>query len=322
MKKYRILSLVMACVLFLSAVFTMADSATAVGYEKIVGWEFGGSDSYPSDWGRGGYTAANVQPVISIADGRLRMEVDYTPAASTTYNRAMAQYNFTESAQMDLSEAVRVTFDYYCKPGEEPSQFMAVFSGKLSADVSSTTVTASGKLADLAEKQETSDLEGYDLYKVTLPLSNAETDATQRSHTARMQLGEIRTNNTYQGTVYFDDIMFWKESGEAVPVSAVSLSDELAVYGKAITATAEKIDGTVSWQWYAASSYDLADAEAIAGAESTAYTPSLQLAGGWIYCVADNGATQVRSPAVRVAVADTLKETPVPYSTTAVDANG
>ncbi|MGN0164634.1 MAG: GDSL-type esterase/lipase family protein [Lachnospiraceae bacterium] len=322
MKKRRIISLVMALILSMGTILSMLGTAQADenGYDKIVGWEFGGSDSYSNAWGRGGYTATNVQPVISITDGKLKVVEDYTPATSTTYNRAMVQYNFGETTQMNLGEADLLTFDFYCETGSEPSQFMVCFSGKLQGATSATTVTENGSFSKLAKKV-TSDLSGYDKYEVsvTLTAGDSNKNITQREHTARMQIGEIRTNNTFQGTIYYDNIMFWKE---ADIVSSVSLDSNLAVYNEKITATAENISGTLSYQWYTGSDYAMSDANEVSGATETEFIPSIEMIGGWVHCVVTNGTDIYTSKAVRIAAANVNKQTDIPYTTESVADNG
>lgn len=320
MKKNRILSLLLVITLFAGIALPGIHIVYAADaqYEKLVEWTFDGNDEYSAAWSKGGYTASGLTPVYSITGGKLQVEEDYTPSSNATYNRIMALYSFgSGSDQKDLSEAVKLSFTFYSRTGDElPSQFIAVYTGKLEGAGSNTTVSETWKFSNVATKEDNSDLEGFDRYTVSVPLG--ESTKEQRGYITRWQLGEIRTNNTYQGTVYYDDIVFWRERENA---PAVTLDKTAAVQGQNITATAVNIQGTIAWQWYIAPSLDLSEAQPISNAVSAEYVPELKQAGGWIYCVADNGAAQVQSPAVRVAAAQDLVETPVPFSQTTVNQN-
>ena len=182
----RLLSLVLSAALTSTMLFSTSIIASAADdYGEMVKWEFGGNDAYSNNWTKGGYTTSGLTPTYTITDGRLEVAEDYTGLTST-YNRVMAQYNFTETAQLDISNATKITFDYYCKTNQTPNQFLLVFSGKKSTDAGSTTVTEGGSFANTATKYDTSDIVGYDKYAVTISMTESETNVEQRAHVARM----------------------------------------------------------------------------------------------------------------------------------------
>ncbi|MBQ8281557.1 MAG: hypothetical protein IJZ25_04045 [Lachnospiraceae bacterium] len=317
----RIISVILMLALCVCGLYQEPHMAEAAeSYEEVAGWRFDSTDTYSNSWSKGGYTSSGITPTYTIENGYLKVEEDYTGATSTTYNRAMAMYSFGASSQADLSEAVKVTFNYYCTSGNTPSQFMFVFTGKLSGASSNTTVSESGAFSGLATKQTTSDIEGYDKYEVTYELTAGDNDANinQRAYVTRMQIGEVRTNNTFKGTVYYDNIVFWKE---AVNAPKATLNYELAVFGKNISVSVANLTGTLSYQWYKASSADLSDAQAIEGAVSASYTPVMKQVGGYLYCVVTNGTESITSNVVRIAAAEEHVETKIPFTTTAVSNN-
>ncbi|MGN0660363.1 MAG: SGNH/GDSL hydrolase family protein, partial [Oscillospiraceae bacterium] len=311
----KLLSSVLSLALASSALVPIPHFASAADeLIEVVNWSFDGNDAYSADWGKGGYTTTSLTPTYTITDGRLKVDEDYTVLTST-YNRVMAQYSFGESSQFDLSSAVKFTFDYYCETDKAPNSFLLVFSGKLEGASSSTTKTDSAAFSKSAVKYESSDLEGYDKYAVTIDLTVTEDFKTQRAHTARLQIGEIRTDNTYNGSVFYDNITAWKIN-ENAPEAVIDA--DKAVYNKAVTAAPKNMEGTIDYQWYKAFSYT-SEGTAIDGATEASYTPSIDTIGGYVYCTLTNNSKEYVSKRVRV-IADesTIKETPIKLTNTTI----
>lgn len=322
----QIIAVILTIALCVSGLYQESFTVNAAeNYEKMIGWEFGGTDSYNGSWTKGGYTSSGITPSYSIANGYLKVDADYTSATSTTYNRVMAMYSFGSSTQADLGDSTKVTFDYYCTAGNIPSSFMLVFTGKIEGASSNTTITETGKFADVATKQSVSEISGYDKYSVSLELTAGDDNAniTQREYITRFQVGEIRTNNTFNGTVYYDNLVFWKDSsgGEAEDLGSVGLSRELAIYNTKINAIPENINGTINYQWYKATKADLSDATKIDGATESEYVPAMKYIGAYLYCQVSNGTETYNSNAVRIAAADKLVATDIPFTTTTVSNN-
>ncbi len=285
-------------------------------YEEIAEWKFDGNDTYGADWSKGGYTSAGVSVGFDKSNGYLKMDEDYTAATSTTYNRAMAMYSFGASSQADLSDAVKVSFDYYCTEGSEPSQFIFVFTGKIEGASSNTTVSENVQFGKAADLQSVSDIEGYNKYSVSYELSAV--NAEQRGYITRMQIGEIRTNNTFKGTVGYDNIVFWKEADNR---SKAVLDSSIAVYDKNINVEVTNFTGNLTYQWYKSSKADLSDAAVINGANSKSFKPEMKYIGGYIYCEASDGTNTIKSNAVRVAAGKAYVKTEIPFTTTAISGN-
>lgn len=315
----RLMSLALALALTSSAISTIPFTASAAEeMTEIVKWEFDGNDTYANNWSKGGYTTSGLTPTYTITDGHLKVDEDYT-SLSSTYNRVMAQYNFTETAQLDISEATKLTFDYYCPTGSStPSSMLLVFSGKLSSDVSSTTKTDSATFSTAATKYAASDIADYDKYAVSIDLTSTDDFVTQRAHVARMQIGEIRTNTTFKGAVYYDNIAVWKLNENA---PKASIDKKIAVYNESISVNTENMDGEVKYQWYKATSY-AAEGVEIENATNASYVPERKNIGGYLYCTVTSNNKAYTSNRVRVAAGDTVvRETNIKLTNTTIAEN-
>lgn len=248
----RLLSLALSLALassFLSIPFAASAEDSLI---ELVKWEFDGNDSYNNAWTKGGYTTGSFTPSYTIIDGRLKVDEDYTILTST-YNRVMAQYSFSEANQFDFSKATKFTFDYYCPTGEEPSSFLLVYSDKLEGASASSAKTDSASFSFAAVKYDTSDMTDYDKYAVSITLASTDEFVKQRGHVARLQVGEIRTNNIFSGSVYYDNITAWMINDNA---PKATLNSDIAVYNKSISVVGENMEGEVDCRWYKSSSYN------------------------------------------------------------------
>lgn len=292
------LSLALVSTSFLSIPFAASAEENLI---ELVKWEFDGNDSYSNAWTKGGYTTGSLTPSYTIIDGHLKVDENYTVLTST-YNRVMAQYSFGETSQFDFSKATKFTFDYYCPTGEEPSSFLLVYSGKLEGASVSTTKTDSTSFSSAAVKYDISDMTDYDKYAVSITLSSTDEFVTQREHVARLQVGEIRTNNTFSGTVYYDNITAWMINDNA---PKATLNSDVAVYNKSIAAVGENMEDEVDYQWYKSSSH-IDEGSAIEGATNSEYIPTMDTIGGYLYCKLTNKSSDYVSKRVKVVAGDTM----------------
>lgn len=311
---------------------TFANETDAVTeeYEELQRWAF---DSDVSGWEKGGYwTGAVTGGEVKWNDGLLGLTENFT-ACTGTWNQTSIKVSITKG---QFAEAAKVTFDYYTTVA--PSRLIMVFAGSVEGTYTKEDGTASENpwanaqqtymFTDVAaDTGSTVEIDSvtYKKYSVTLTvddntLAYGYTDLTSaqvRKYASSFTLGEIRTDNAYAGSVFFDNVSVMKKK---TVTAGVTLSADLAVYDTAITAVPAGIGEGMqaSYAWYVCTNAAGADAAPIAEAQAKEFTPGIEHIGGWIYCTVTVGEEQLTSNKVRVAASAELKTIELPVSETKI----
>ena len=317
---------------------TFANETDAVTeeYEELQGWTF---DSDVSGWKKGGYWTNDATGVVTGGDvtwndkGLLGLTENFT-ACTGTWNQTSIKVSITKG---QFAEAAKVTFDYYTTAA--PSRLIMVFAGSVEGTYTKEDGTTSENnpwanaqqtymFTDVATETESAVEIGsvtYTKYSVTLTVDDNAlaygyedlTSAQVRKYASSFTLGEIRTDNAYAGSVFFDNVSVMKKK---TVTAGVTLSADLAVYNTAITAEPAGIGEGVqaSYAWYVCTNAAGANAAPIAEAQAKEFTPDIEHIGGWIYCTVTVGEEQLTSNKVRVAASDQSKAIELPVSETKI----
>ena len=288
----------------------VTDYGKAPKYDPVVEWNF--DDATETEWAEHGWTTAEIKDTdIRVENQMLKVTQDYT-SCTGTFNRGGAGITLSGA---DYSKMTTISFELYCKEGEAPNQveaivqtssagadnknFQRLYTGSVSAYKDAATVTINE--------------ESYNKYNMSFSLSDNETDKTAREETTGLILSLVRTDSSFNGTVYLDNIIVHGAESEAKAV----IQTAPAVYNEAVTVATENIsDPATEWQWYKAASYT-AEGEEISGGNAESYTPQNSDLGGWIYCDVVAGGYRYTSNRVRV-VGSELKETSIEINSTTI----
>lgn len=311
---------------------TFANETDAVTeeYEELQRWAF---DSDVSGWKKGGYwTSAVMGGEVNWNKGLLGLTENFT-ACTGTWNQTSINVSITKG---QFAEAAKVTFDYYTT--DAPSRLIMVFAGSVEGTYTKEDGTTSKNpwanaqqtymFTDVAaDTGSTVEIDSvtYKKYSVTLTvddntLAYGYTDLTSaqvRKYASSFTLGEIRTDNTYAGSVFFDNVSVMKKK---TVTAGVTLDAPLAVYDTAITAVPAGIGEGIqaSYAWYVCTNAAGENAAQIDGEQTQDFIPGIEHIGGWIYCTVTVGEEQLTSNKVRVAASPELKTIELPVSETKI----
>lgn len=175
-------------------------AADTVSCESLKEWTF---DSDTESWGKGGYwTDAVTGGTAELSDGALRIDENFT-GCTDTWNKTSAAVALSG----DYSAAERVSFDYYT--AEPPEYMMTVFQADSSCGWTGLETTCA--FEDCARKNgKTVDGTSYIGYTVSIAISDSGvesyTAAQIKAGLYQFMIGEVRTDGTYNGYAYFDNV--------------------------------------------------------------------------------------------------------------------
>lgn len=285
---------------------TVADIPEASPWNDIQTWDFA-SDT--QGWKYGTWSTTGMTGSTTAEEGRLKLSADYTTATKTYYQGDIA---LTPATVTDYSSATNASVELYCKVADQQPTKVDIMFVKSGSELAKDSVS----LTKITPTTEQVAGEDYYKYQLSITLSQAAEKVGYREATKYLMFQVVRSDATFNGDVYFDNITLRRESN-----SRAVLNAERAVYDQSITASLENVTGEATdYQWYQATAVN-GEGTAIDAATSADYTPALNNIGGWIYAEVVAEGVKYKTKRVRVVAGDMEKETAVTINESKITTN-
>lgn len=181
------------------------ETVEAAELETAQTWNF--DDGTTQSWSESGWSSTGFVGSTSNVDNRLKFTTNYTDISVEWYQ---GDIQLWDSNGIDCRGVSSAQMELYCKEGDElPTQIQVFLVNDTNAEYKSVCTM------DLGDSTGTETISGetYKKYQLTGTFAdNAEDAAAYKQTINSVIIQVVRSGNTFNGDVYFDNIIFQKES--------------------------------------------------------------------------------------------------------------